>query len=51
MTIGTVEAARLLNLSPRRIAQLCAEGKIQASKIGKTWVITSIKENEREQTK
>ncbi|PFS62558.1 DNA-binding protein [Bacillus cereus] len=38
-TIGVNDAAIILNVSPSHIKNLCAEGKIVAKKIGKTWVI------------
>lgn len=38
-TIGVNEAASILNVSPGHIKNLCAQGKIVAKKIGKTWVI------------
>lgn len=37
--IGVHEAATILNVSPGHVKNLCAEGKIVAKKIGKTWVI------------
>jgi excisionase family DNA binding protein len=37
--IGVHEAASLLNVSPGHVKNLCAQGKIVAKKIGKTWVI------------
>ncbi|MEW9575482.1 helix-turn-helix domain-containing protein [Bacillus toyonensis] len=37
--IGVHEAASILNVSPGHVKNLCAEGKIEAKKIGKTWVI------------
>lgn len=37
--IGVHEAASILNVSPGYVKNLCAEGKIVAKKIGKTWVI------------
>ncbi|HDR3902516.1 MULTISPECIES: helix-turn-helix domain-containing protein [Bacillus] len=37
--IGVHEAASILNVSPGHIKNLCAQGKIVAKKIGKTWVI------------
>jgi len=37
--IDVHEAASILNVSPGHIKNLCAEGKIVAKKIGKTWVI------------
>ncbi|OOR30252.1 helix-turn-helix domain-containing protein [Bacillus cereus] len=38
-TIGVHEAASILNVSPGHVKNLCAQGKIVAKKIGKTWVI------------
>ncbi|HFJ9448217.1 MULTISPECIES: helix-turn-helix domain-containing protein [Bacillus] len=38
-TIGVHEAASILNVSTGHVKNLCAEGKIVAKKIGKTWVI------------
>lgn len=38
-TISVKEAASILNVSPGHVKNLCAEGKIEAKKIGKTWVI------------
>ncbi|EOP78357.1 excisionase family DNA binding domain-containing protein [Bacillus cereus HuB4-4] len=37
--IGVHEAASILNVSPGHVKNLCAEEKIVAKKIGKTWVI------------
>lgn len=37
--IGVNEAASILNASPGYVKNLCAQGKIVAKKIGKTWVI------------
>ncbi|AMR82833.1 helix-turn-helix domain-containing protein [Bacillus thuringiensis] len=37
--IGVNEAASILNVSPGYVKNRCAEGKIVAKKIGKTWVI------------
>ncbi|MED3738697.1 helix-turn-helix domain-containing protein [Virgibacillus pantothenticus] len=37
--IGVEEAAEILNLSPGTVKNHCAEGKITAKKIGKTWII------------
>ena len=37
--IGVHEAASILNVSPGYVKNLCAQGKIVAKKIGKTWVI------------
>ncbi|WP_078548662.1 helix-turn-helix domain-containing protein [Litchfieldia alkalitelluris] len=37
--IGVEEASKLWGLSSGYIKNLCASGKIQAKKIGKTWVI------------
>ncbi|TCW59092.1 excisionase family DNA binding protein [Bacillus thuringiensis] len=38
-TIGVNDAAIILNVSSGHVKNLCAEGKIVAKKIGKTWVI------------
>ncbi|OKP95410.1 helix-turn-helix domain-containing protein [Paenibacillus sp. P46E] len=43
--MGVEEAAELWGLSPGRIKNICAEGKIQARKIGKTWIITKNQPN------
>ncbi|MEC2869297.1 helix-turn-helix domain-containing protein [Bacillus bombysepticus] len=37
--MGVNEVAAILNVSPGHVKNLCAEGKIVAKKIGKTWVI------------
>ncbi|PFC53259.1 DNA-binding protein [Bacillus cereus] len=37
--IGVHEVASILNVSSGHVKNLCAEGKIVAKKIGKTWVI------------
>lgn len=37
--IGVDEAAEFLGLSPGTVKNYCAQGKIEAKKIGKTWVI------------
>lgn len=37
--IGVEEAAEILNLSPGTVKNQCADGKITAKKIGKTWII------------
>ncbi|MFA2694483.1 helix-turn-helix domain-containing protein [Bacillus mycoides] len=37
--IGVNDAASILNVSPGYVKNLCAQGKIVAKKIGKTWVI------------
>ncbi|MDR4163792.1 helix-turn-helix domain-containing protein [Bacillus paranthracis] len=41
--IGVNEAASILNVSPGHVKNLCAQGKIVAKKIGKTWVIDKLK--------
>lgn len=41
--IGVEEAAEMLNLSAGYIKNLCAAGKIEAKKIGKTWIINKTK--------
>jgi excisionase family DNA binding protein len=43
--IGVEEAAKLWGLSAGHIKNLCADGKIEAKKIGKTWVIDKTQEN------
>lgn len=43
--IGVEEAAKLWGLSPGYIKNLCAEEKIKAKKIGKTWVIDKTQDN------
>ncbi|QQZ64490.1 type I-C CRISPR-associated protein Cas8c/Csd1 (plasmid) [Paenibacillus sonchi] len=43
--MGVEEAAELWGLSPGRIKNICAEGKLQARKIGKTWVIAKNQPN------
>lgn len=43
--IGVEEAAKLWGLTPGYIKNLCAEGKIEAKKIGKTWVIAKEQDN------
>ncbi|KAB7640565.1 helix-turn-helix domain-containing protein [Bacillus paranthracis] len=45
--IGVNEAASLLNVSSGHVKNLCAQGKIVAKKIGKTWVIDKSKLKER----
>ena len=42
-TIGVNDAAIILNVSSGHVKNLCAEGKIVAKKIGKTWVIDKSK--------
>lgn len=37
--MGVEEAAELWGLSPGYIKNLCAAGKLNAVKIGKTWVL------------
>ncbi|MGH1047674.1 helix-turn-helix domain-containing protein [Bacillus mycoides] len=41
--IGVNEAASILNISPGHVKNLCAQGKIVAKKIGKTWVINRLR--------
>lgn len=43
--IGVEEAAKLWGLSPGYIKNLCADGKVKAKKIGKTWVIDKTQES------
>lgn len=37
--VGVEELAKIIHLSPGTIKNYCAEGKIKAKKIGKTWVV------------
>jgi excisionase family DNA binding protein len=37
--IGVEEAANILRLSPGTIKNMCADGKLECKKIGKTWVL------------
>lgn len=43
--MGVEEAAELWSLSPGYIKNLCAAGKVNAVKIGKTWVIDKTQRN------
>lgn len=43
--MGVEEAATLWNLSPGYIKNLCAEGKVKACKIGKTWILDKTQVN------
>lgn len=43
--MGVEEAAELWGLSPGYVKNLCADGKIKAKKIGKTWVIDKTQDN------
>jgi len=38
-TVGTTAAAKVLGLSPRRVAAMITQGIITATKIGNTWII------------
>nr|AKO69675.1 DNA-binding protein [Aeromonas sp. Ne-1] len=37
--IGVEKAASILNLAPGTVKNMCADGKIPAKKVGKTWII------------
>lgn len=43
--MGVDEASELWGLSAGYIKNLCASGKIEAKKIGKTWVILKYQSN------
>lgn len=43
--MGVDEASELWSLSPGYIKNLCAERRLQARKIGKTWIISKNQEN------
>lgn len=45
LILGVQEAAKLWDLKPGTIKNLCAQGKIRAKKIGNTWVIDRDQEN------
>lgn len=40
-SLGVVEAANLLGLSPRRVRQMLADGSLVGSRVGRAWVIES----------
>jgi excisionase family DNA binding protein len=46
--MGVEEAAKLWGYKPGYIKNLCAQGKIEAKKIGKTWVISKNQPHPRE---
>lgn len=39
MLISTAEAARRLNVTPRRILALISAGRLAATKVGRDWLI------------
>ena len=43
--MGVDEASELWTLSPGYLKNLCAEEKIQARKVGNTWIILKNQEN------
>lgn len=43
--MGVEEAAQLWNYSPGYIKNLCAGGKVEARKIGKTWILVKGQKN------
>lgn len=45
--MGVDEASDLWNLSPGYIKNICAEGKVQAKKIGNTWILEKNQPNPR----
>ncbi|MED1742059.1 helix-turn-helix domain-containing protein [Bacillus swezeyi] len=47
--MGVDEASELWGLSPGYIKNLCAAGKIECKKIGKTWIISKEQENPKAQ--
>lgn len=49
--MGVDEAAKVWGLSAGYIKNLCAAGKVEALKIGKTWVIDRKQENPRKEAK
>ncbi|WP_158283422.1 helix-turn-helix domain-containing protein [Laceyella sacchari] len=49
--MGVEEAAEKWGYAPGTIKNMCAEGKIQSKKIGKTWVISRCQPNPKEKGK
>jgi excisionase family DNA binding protein len=49
--IGVEEAARILGLSPGTVKNMCADGKLECKKIGKTWVLDTTKLEEKKMEK
>lgn len=43
--MGVEDASKLWGLKPGYIKNLCAEGKIEAKKVGNTWVIAKEQDN------
>ncbi|MCY9066618.1 helix-turn-helix domain-containing protein [Bacillus inaquosorum] len=48
--IGVDEASKLWDLSPGYIKNLCAHGKLECKKIGKTWIILKDQPNPKNKT-
>lgn len=46
--MGVDEASELWSLSPGYIKNLAAEGKIEARKIGKTWILSKDQANPKQ---
>lgn len=40
-SLGVVEAAQLLGLSPRRVRQMLADGSLVGKRVGRAWVVES----------
>ena len=38
--ISTIDAARILGISPRQAARLAEDGKIEARKVGRPWIFS-----------
>jgi hypothetical protein len=49
--MGVDEASELWSLSPGYIKNLCAEEKLEARKIGKTWILSKNQENPKQKNK
>lgn len=49
--IGVEEAAETLSLSPGTIKNMCAIGKLECKKVGKTWVLDKTKLEVNKMTK
>jgi len=37
--VNTIEAAKILNITPLHVRRLCRQGKLTGQKIGRDWVM------------
>jgi hypothetical protein len=42
LVMGVEEASAVWDLSPGRIKNICAEGKVPAKKVGRTWIVSKL---------